>query len=104
MIDNEIRAYVQQELAPLKKRLNDAERKQSGYTEQKSEEVKAIDGDNWTDKETYYEDGYVMHNNILWICLIRNKGVEPVEGSPYWSRCNIASELNRLARMIKEDK
>ena len=66
----------------------------------------ATSGDSWNPVEIYYAGTYVMYHNSLWICNIQNKGVMPEENSVYWTKLNIASELNRLATLInnKEDK
>lgn len=66
----------------------------------------ATSGDSWNPVEIYYAGTYIMYNNSLWMCEIQNKGVEPSINSKYWTKLNIASELNRLARLInnKEDK
>lgn len=92
-----------QEIAAIWDKLSEIERKQSNYTEAKHTEVKADMGEDWNITKIYKVGEYVMDGNRLWICTIQNVNTRPYDGSPYWSKVNIASEFNRLAALINKE-
>lgn len=58
--------------------------------------------DAWNSEKFYRADAFCLWNNALWLCKFDNMGSEPVEGSLYWEKKNIVSELIRLNNLIKE--
>lgn len=67
--------------------------------------VKAVNAeisDTWDLKEVYKDGTYVMCNGELYICLIQNVNSNPSTNPALWEKVNIASELNKLASLIKE--
>ena len=58
--------------------------------------------DDWNSKIIYKVGEYTMYAGKLWICKIQHESMAPAVNSPYWENVNVASEFNRLAKMIKE--
>ena len=93
---------VIQEIGKLWDKINDLSRTLSSFTETKSSEIKSDMSDTWEEDKIYYSGEYVLNNNHLYICTITNQGINPEEdkNSVHWKEVNIASELNRLFRLI----
>lgn len=53
----------------------------------------------WNNATTYKVNDVIIHNNILWRCLVQNTGVTPVEGT-YWTAINISDEIARISTPI----
>lgn len=65
-------------------------------------EVKTAVGSNYDPQRTYSQDEYCMYNGNLYRFLVsKGRGVEPTD-KRHWELCDIASELNRIMRLIKE--
>ena len=95
---------ILKEIKTLSERIGETERKLSMfYDAENSKERENVAGD-WNEKETYTQGFYVTYQGDLWLCNIQNKNIRPADNSAYWSKVNIASELNKLASLIKEAK
>ena len=71
-------------------------------TEEVKREAESNVSDAWNSAKFYYTDDFCIWNNALWLCKFDNMGSEPAEGSLYWEKKNIVSELIRLNNLIKE--
>lgn len=55
----------------------------------------------WSAKGIYEKDSYVMDSGRLFICKIQNENCKPSDNQEFWENVTIASELNKLAALIK---
>lgn len=62
-----------------------------------------ISNSSWDSTKFYSAEDYVMHNNILYVCLMDCIGIEP-SNELYWKSANIAEELNKLKSLIKKEE
>lgn len=69
-------------------------------TDEKVDTLSNSVSDEWESERIYRVDEYCMSNDTLWKCKIQHNGVKPEEGV-YWTKVNMASELNYLASLIK---
>lgn len=70
---------------------------EDGIEENKESIASLIDtmGDEWSQSITYEVGNYVIYNNTLWKCLVKNNGQVPAEGT-YWTKRRVADEFSEL--------
>lgn len=59
-------------------------------------QMKETVSDAWDKTVTYGINAYCIHKNALWKCLLQHTNQEPVNGSIYWEKCTVATELSKL--------
>ena len=59
-------------------------------------QMKETVSDAWNKTVTYGINAYCIHKNALWKCLLQHTNQEPVNGSIYWEKCTVATELSKL--------
>lgn len=88
-----------QEIATIWDKIGDIERKQSGFTETKTSEVKAINGRTWQPEKVYYDGDTVLYEGSFARCLHTNKGIEPMN-KVYWELLTVSDMILELMERI----
>lgn len=95
-----------QEIAAIWDKIGDIERRQSGFTDTKTAEIKAFNGKAWN-PETLYTDGdTILYNDSFARCLHANKGIEPTN-KIYWELVTVSDMIldliDRVSALEQEE-
>lgn len=98
---------IERHLANLEKAFIDSQQRNILNTEKaesaqsSADSVKNVFSGEYKPKKPYEKDEYCMYNgNLYQFVQTYGKGIEPTN-STYWVACDVATELNKLTKMIK---
>ena len=88
-----------QEIAAIWDKIGDIERKQSGFTDTKTAEVKAISGNAWNPTKVYMDGDTVLYGDSFARCLHTNRGIEPTN-KVYWELLTVSDMILELMERV----
>ena len=95
-MDNDTR----REIKSLWEKIGEVERKQSGFTDAKASEAKAISGNAWKPDTLYTDRDTVIYGDAFARCLHANKGIEPTN-KIYWELVTVSDMILDLMERIE---
>ena len=90
---------VLQEVKAIWSKIGEVERKQSGFTENRTDEIKAIDGKNYDPDKVYSDGDTVVYGGTFARCLHANKGIEPTN-KIYWEQITVSDMILELMERV----
>ena len=87
------------EITALWEKIGDIERKQSGFTDAKTAEIKSIDGNEWNPTKVYLDGDTIIYDGSFARCLHTNKGVEPTN-KVYWELVTVSDMILELMTRV----
>ena len=90
-----------QEIAAIWDKIGDIERKQSGFTDAKTAEVKAMSGNAWNPTKVYSDGDTIIYGGSFARCLHTNKGIEPTN-KVYWELVTVSDMILELIERVSE--
>ena len=94
-MDKDVRA----EITALWDKINDIGRTQSGFTDTKTAEVKAISGNAWNPTKVYMDGDTIIHGGSFARCLHTNRGIEPTN-KVYWELVTVSDMILELMERV----
>lgn len=88
-----------QEIAAIWDKIGDIERKQSVFTDAKTNEVKAMNGRAWKPDTLYANGDTVLYRDSFARCLHTNKGIEPTN-KIYWELITVSDMILELMERV----
>ena len=88
-----------QEVAAIWDKIGDIERRQSGFTDTKTNEVKAMNGRTWNPDTLYADGDTVLYGGSFARCLHTNKGIEPTN-KVYWELLTVSDMILELMERV----
>ena len=92
---------VQAEITALWDKINDIGRRQSGFIDAKTKEVKAVNGKAWNPETLYMDGDTVLYGDSFARCLHANKGIEPTN-KVYWELVTVSDMILELMERVTE--
>lgn len=88
-----------QEIAVIWDKIGDIERKQSGFTATRTDELKALNGKSWNPTKVYMDGDTVLYNDSFARCLHTNRGIEPTN-KVYWELLTVSDMILELMERV----
>lgn len=88
-----------QEIKALWDKIGEVERKQSGFTDIKANEIKAANGQAWNSEKLYMDGDTILYSNSFARCLHANKGIEPTN-KIYWKQITVSDMILELIERV----